>query len=68
MAENKVPRISIQMPDEYRAHFQEMANEAGMSVTGLMASMLLDIADDDRKAHGKPSLDRHGATFREGRR
>jgi len=39
-----------------------------MSVTGLMASMLLDIADDDRQAHGKAALDRGGATFRDERR
>lgn len=67
MAANVVPRIAIQMPDEYRAHFQEMADEADMSLTGLMAALLLDLADDDRRAHGKASFNRKGATFRAGR-
>lgn len=65
--QNKVPRIAIQMPDRYRKHFEEMARESGSSLTGLMSSLLLDLADDDRLAHGRPALPRKDVSIRVGR-
>ncbi|TPK14143.1 hypothetical protein [Mesorhizobium sp. B2-5-11] len=58
MAENKVPRISIAVPEAYRAHLEDMAKEAGLTVTGIMCSMLLAVVIDNRAAHGLPALDR----------
>jgi hypothetical protein len=64
MAENKVPRISIAIPDDYRSHLADMAKEAGLTVGGVMSSMLLDVVDDDRQAHGLEKLSRSALNYK----
>lgn len=48
----------IFLSDHYAQHFAAMALAKGMPVERLLTDLLMDLADDDREAHGQSKIER----------